>query len=276
MGRHVRICRSPTPMTLTCENLTVNINERVLVRELNLNAEPGSFVCILGPNGVGKTLTLHTLSGIRDTQSGCVRLHGDDINTLDRRIIAQRLGLLLQTHDDAFPMTVLEAALMGRHPHLGFWEWESAADIDVALNALVAMGLGDLTERQTSTLSGGERRRLAIATLLVQNPGILLLDEPMNHLDPLHKLQVLNKLSALADDGHTVIASMHDPAMAARYARQILLLFGDGKWEFGPASDLLTTDRLEHLYGTPFSVFENTGQQVLLPTQPKGTSELAR
>jgi iron complex transport system ATP-binding protein len=252
-------------MTFSCENLNIRVNDRVLVAELNLTAEPGAFVCILGPNGVGKTLALHTLAGIRGIESGNIRLHGDDIATLDRRVIAQRLGLLLQAHDDAFPMTVLEAAMMGRHPHLDFWQWESAVDIDIAMTALKAMDLSDLTERLTSTLSGGERRRLAIATLLVQEPDMLLLDEPLNHLDPLHKLQVLDQLSALAKNGKTVITSLHDPALAARFARQILLLFGDGKWEFGPTADMLTTDHLERLYGTPFAVFSRGDQKVLLP-----------
>jgi iron complex transport system ATP-binding protein len=252
-------------MSLSCEHLTVRVSDRVLVRDLHLQATPGAFVCILGPNGVGKTLALHTLAGIREPAAGTVRLQDADIGSLDRRDIARRLGLLLQNHDDAFPMTVRETAMMGRHPHLDFWQWESTHEDDIVTAALASVDLDTMGERLTSTLSGGERRRLAIATLLVQDPAVLLLDEPMNHLDPMHKFKVLDIFAALAARGRTVIASLHDPSLAARYAQFVLLLYGDGTWVFGPAADMLTADKLERLYGLPFSLFTGRGESVLLP-----------
>ncbi|MFQ5634386.1 MAG: ABC transporter ATP-binding protein [Gammaproteobacteria bacterium] len=252
-------------MTIECENLTIAVGARMLVDKLELTCRDGDFVCILGRNGVGKTLSLHTLAGLRPPAGGEVRLHGDRLDRLDRPVIARRLGLLLQTHDDAFPITVLETALLGRHARLGFWQWESDRDVACAEAALVAMGLADLRQRMTATLSGGERRRLALATLLVQDPDVLLLDEPMNHLDPLHKLDVLRRLKALAGTGKTIVACLHDPLLAWRFADFVLMLHGDGAWEFGSVARMLTIDKLEALYGTPFAEFTRDGQSVLLP-----------
>ncbi|SVC58030.1 uncharacterized protein METZ01_LOCUS310884, partial [marine metagenome] len=204
--------------SLECANLVISVEGRVLVQDLQLSIEAGSFVCILGRNGVGKTLTLHTLAGLRPALSGTASVEGTALVDLSRRQIAQRLGLLLQMQDDTFPVTAIESALMGRHAHLGFWQRESSQDRLMAMDALKVFGLSGLEKRMVMTLSGGERRRVALATLLVQNPNIWLLDEPTNHLDPHHQLDALDKLSGLAQDGKCIIATLHDPMLAARFS----------------------------------------------------------
>ena len=150
-----------------------------------------------------------------------------------------KLGLLTQTTEDPFPSTVLDSVLVGRHPHIDFWRWESDADRAIACAALAAVALEELAERDIDTLSGGERRRVALATLLAQNPDVLLLDEPINHLDPHHQLDVLKLLRDRARDGRSIVMSLHDAGLAARFSDHALLLFGDGGWLSGPTSEVL-------------------------------------
>lgn len=250
---------------LDCSGLAVAVNGRTLVKELQLTVEPGAFIAVLGPNGVGKTLTLHTLAGLRAPAAGAIRLTGLELDSMPRREIAKRLGLLLQIHDDAFPGTALEAAVLGRHARRGFWQWEATRDREIAFEALAAFGLEGFESRMLATLSGGERRRVALATLKVQDPDLWLLDEPMNHLDPQHQLEVLTNLEALAGDGRSVVATMHDPVLVARFCSMVLMLYGDGNWDCGPSEEMLTPERLEHLYHTPYQYLSNGERRVLLP-----------
>jgi len=253
---------------LDCNGLDVAVGDRLLVRKLQFTLQAGDFVALLGPNGVGKTLTLKTLAGLRAAAAGQIRLRGDPLDSLDRRSVARRLGLLLQEQADAFPATVLEMARLGRHSHRGFWDWHDREGLALARAALARMDLQGLEQRLAGGLSGGERRRLALSTLLVQDPELFLLDEPMNHLDPAHRFTVLQTFRELAERGRGVIACLHDPALAARYANRCVLLFGDGRWEFGPRDELLTPQRLEELYATPFRRFTADDDEVLLPSPP--------
>lgn len=239
-----------TPL-LRCENLDVQVAARRLVEKLSFTVQRGSVTCMLGCNGAGKTLTLHTLAGLRAPAAGEVSIEGKPLDQWPRRQLAQRMGLLPQITEDAFPSTVIETALVGRHPHLGFWEWETDADRSVASNALAAVNLDGFQSRDIATLSGGERRRVAIAAMLTQNPDLLLLDEPVNHLDPHHQLEVLRLIRARADAGHGVLMSLHDAGLAARFADQALLLFGNGEWLCGPSAEVLNEATMSRLYGMP-------------------------
>ena len=225
---------------------------------------PGEVVAVLGCNGSGKTLTLHTLAGLRAPQDGAVLLDGTPLGHLSRRAVALRLGLLAQDLEDAFVTTALEMVLLGRHPHLGMWQWETAEDERIAREALAAVNLGEFADRRTDTLSGGEQRRVAVAALLAQRPGIFLLDEPTNHLDPHHQVGVLNLFREMARKGGTVITTLHDPTLAARFADRVLLLFGDGRWNAGPVSDTLTAESLSTLYDSPMIELEKDGRRVFV------------
>lgn len=233
---------------LGAASLDVAVPGRRLVAALDFRVAAGEFVCVLGANGAGKSLTLHTLAGLRPPAAGGVRLCGRALPDWPRRERARRLGLLTQVSEDPFPGTVLDAVLVGRHPHVSLWHWESEADVQVARAALAACDLAGLEDRAIDTLSGGERRRVALAAVLAQDPDVLLLDEPQNHLDPHHQLDVLKLLRVRADGGRAVVATLHDPSLAARFADQVLLLFGDGRWACGDTATTLTAEALSDMY----------------------------
>ncbi len=250
---------------LTCSGLTVGIPGRTLVRNLTFNLAAGDVVCVLGPNGVGKTLTLHTLAGLRPPGSGSIRLGDSELARLRRRQIAQQLGLLLQDDTETFPATVLGTVLMGRHPHLA-GSAESTGDLAQARSSLAAMSLASFEDRLVSTLSGGERRRLGLARLLTQDPGVMLLDEPVNHLDPRHQLAVLEHVRGLASGGRAVLMTLHDPCLAMRFGSHALLLFPDGTWLLDTTPAVLTAANLARLFDTPYDEYVNSrGQTALLP-----------
>jgi iron complex transport system ATP-binding protein len=251
---------------LRTAGLDVEVGTVAVCRDLDLEIEAGQRWAILGCNGSGKTTLLHTLAGLRPATKGTVELDGQPLSALARRQIAKRLGLLPQDNQDSFPATVLETALIGRHPHLSPWAWENYDDYRIARTALTEVGLSEFETREVQTLSGGERRRLALATLLTQDPELLLLDEPTNHLDLHHRTQVLSQLSKSAESsGKTLLMVLHDPNLAARFASHCLLLFGDGEALSGACRTLLDEPNLERLYGHPLITVDYAGGSAWLP-----------
>jgi iron complex transport system ATP-binding protein len=254
----------PAAPLLAASAVSVRAGARELVHGLSAGFNAGEVIAILGRNGSGKTLTLHTLAGLREPAEGVIWLDGVAMPQMRRRALALRLGLLPQDLEDAFVSTAIETVLIGRHPHLSLWQWESAQDERIAREALRAVDMEEFALRRSDTLSGGEQRRVAVAALLAQQPAIYLLDEPTNHLDPHHQLAVLTLFRGLADCGRTVITTLHDPTLAARFADRVLLLFGDGRWSLGPVGTTLTAASLSELYVAPMIELGRDGRRVFV------------
>ncbi len=251
---------------LSVRDHDVNIGSVRVAAGLGFELAAGERLAILGRNGTGKTTLLSTLAGLRKAEAGSVSLCGESYETLGPRRAAQLRGLLPQGHLDAFQSTVLETALIGRHPHLGRWAWEGREDERIAREALAAVDLAGLGSREVHTLSGGERQRLAIAALLAQQPQVYLLDEPLAHLDLNHQIAVLELLSRRARaDGVGIVMVLHDINLALRYADRTLLLFGESRTLEGPVAAVLTAESLSRLYGHPLREMRDGRARYFVP-----------
>lgn len=253
---------------LEAERLALQVGERWLCCEFSLSLAPGECLALLGPNGAGKTTLLHTLAGLREPSVGQVRLGGLPYAAWSALEAACFRGLLPQQQPDHFGASVLETVLIGRHPHLGRWGWETTEDEAIARRALADVGLQGFETRDVLTLSGGERQRVAIATLLAQSPQLFLLDEPLNHLDLHYQIATLELFRSIVRGGdtrHGVVMVLHDINLAARYADHIILLDGRGGVKAGDRDSVLRADLLSQAFGHPLRRFESEGRVLFLP-----------
>ena len=255
----------PQDALLAARDLIIDIPERVSGMPLGFGVRAGEIWGVLGPNGAGKTTLLHTMGGLRAAREGQVVLGEHSLSTLSRREVARQLAVVFQHNQDSFPATVLETALIGRHPHHSRWDFDTAEDLQLAREALHALDLAGLEQRLTNALSGGERQRLAIATALVQQPRLWLMDEPTNHLDLHHQVAVMRLIQAQAAQGCGVLLCLHDINLAARWCSHLLLLYPDGAACWGEAQRMLVPSALERLYQQPLIAAEIDGSTVFVP-----------
>ncbi|MCC7328279.1 MAG: ABC transporter ATP-binding protein [Burkholderiales bacterium] len=256
---------APDEALLECRNVTLAVPGRRLCKGLSFAVRCGECWVLVGPNGAGKSTLLAALAGLREPAVGAVLLGGRPIRSWGARERARKIGLLPQDSFDAFPDTALEIVLSGRHPHTPRWCRESAQDVALAQAALAAVGMTHAAARNVQTLSGGERRRVALALLLAQDPDLMLLDEPTNHLDVAHEVRALDLLGERVRDArHAVVMALHDLALATRHATHAVL-FGVDQVVAGPASELLTAPLLSALFGQPLVAIAHPRGTVFVP-----------
>ncbi|MFZ6648335.1 ABC transporter ATP-binding protein [Undibacterium sp. TJN25] len=251
---------------MQARKLDVYVGKRCLVRDLEWQVQPGECWCVIGRNGAGKSTLLRTLAGLRPIDVGQVSMHGKDVGAWPLAELARERSFLAQGRVDAFAYTAIETVLSARHPYHDSRYWESPEDIALAHAALQELDVADLADRDVRSLSGGERQRVAIAALLAQDAGLMLLDEPANALDLAHQVSVMQLFARLCRQQHkAVVMVSHDLNLAYSIATHALLLMGDGAWQAGTAAEVMTANRLSLCLGHPIEMFRHGGQTVFLP-----------
>jgi iron complex transport system ATP-binding protein len=235
------------------------------VAGVDLSVADGEFVALLGPNGSGKSTLLRLLLGALRPQSGAVRFRGTPVLEWPRDALAREVGVVTQSEEMAFPVTVRELVAMGRYPHLGAWRRESDADRTAIADAMLRCGVGELADRPLPELSGGERQRARLARALAQQPRALVLDEPTASLDIAHEMTLFEMLAALARCDVSIVVITHNLNLAARYARRLVLLDGGRVVADGPPRDVIRQDVLEPVYHWPLRIGSEEGAPQVIP-----------
>jgi len=247
------------------------------VEQIDLEIRAGEVVGLLGPNGAGKSTLVRLLSGVLAPQDGTVALGGDALGELTARERARRLAVVPQEPVFELPFTVLEVALLGRHPHVATAAFESAQDLELARRALERCGVAELADREIGTLSSGERQRVVFARALAQQTPVLLLDEPASFLDLRFQVELFDRVRELAAERRAVLAVLHDLNLAAEYCDRVVLLRGGRIFAAGNAAETLTYTNLTEVYDTEIYVDVNdlTGSLVVTPLSARARRVVA-
>ncbi len=239
-------------------------NSSTLVLDgISLEIGKPQVVSILGPNGVGKSTLIHCINKILSPISGTVMVENKDLTEYSLKDIARKIGYVPYSSSDAFPLTVVDTVLLGRHPHAG-WK-TSDEDLQVVFDVLEQLGIQDLSMRYFNELSAGQRQKVMLARGLVQEPEILMLDEPTSNLDIKHQLGISRTLKELSRQKNImVIMISHDLNIAARYSDNIVLMNKGTIFAVGSPNDVLTADNIKTVYGVDCRIIDEGGYPYII------------
>jgi iron complex transport system ATP-binding protein len=246
-------------VSLSAQSLAFGFPGRTVGRDVSFSLGSGEVMCVLGPNGGGKTTLFRTLLGLLEPHGGSIRVDGAPLENLSRNEIARRIAYVPQGHAAYFAFTVREFVLMGRTAHMGALAAPSRRDREVTQRALESLELAHLADRPVTQISGGERQLALVARALAQEPQVLVMDEPTASLDFGNQVRVLQRIAALAASGISILFSSHAPDHAFLAARRVLLLLEGRALAIGAPAQVITGDNLRRLYGVAVQVLPLPG-----------------
>lgn len=248
-------------LNLEVSDLTCGYRNLAIVSNISVAITSGDVLCLLGPNGSGKTTFFKTILGLLKSLKGRIYLDGQDIKTWPHSRIARLIGYIPQSHHPQFPFKVIDIALMGRTAHLKPFASPSETDVSIAEEALKTLNISYLKDRTYTEISGGERQLVLIARALAQQSPILLMDEPTASLDFGNQMMVLGRIRQLAGSGLAIIMACHFPEHVFLYGTKALLFKEGGVYSSGHPETAVTKENIKALYGVDVEIAAvDTGQ----------------
>lgn len=251
---------------LEVKDISFGYDDKKIFENISFSIGRGDVLCILGPNGTGKTTLIKCLNGLHDIESGEIILEGKNIKSMSFKEISKYIGYIPQTHTPTFPFTVLDVVIMGRSPYLSLTDSPKEEDIKIAESALKDLGIYGLKDKEYTNLSGGERQLVFLARILTQQPDILILDEPTSHLDFGNQIKFLEIVDKLASLGLSIIMSSHFPDHTFISSNKVAIMKDGSFIDFGTPQDVVNEENLKKAYDIDVKLIDlDNGRKVCVP-----------